>query len=117
MRPPVGGPTGGRRSRTGRAARSTRSATPRRSEPRSRLTAADRARETGTRPGYGFCTIRHMPSIRLGALCWNQYTSWPGLLDAGIRADALGYDTLWTWDHVYPIVGDSHGPNFEGWLT
>ena len=29
----------------------------------------------------------------------------------------LGYDTLWTWDHLYPIVGDSHGPIFEGWLT
>ncbi|HJW21174.1 MAG TPA: LLM class flavin-dependent oxidoreductase [Candidatus Limnocylindrales bacterium] len=58
-----------------------------------------------------------MPSIRLGALCWNQYTAWPELLEAGIRADRLGYDTLWTWDHLYPIVGDSHGPNFEGWLT
>ena len=58
-----------------------------------------------------------MTTIRLGALCWNQYTDWPSLLAAGVRADALGYDTLWTWDHVYPIVGDSHGPNFEGWLT
>jgi alkanesulfonate monooxygenase SsuD/methylene tetrahydromethanopterin reductase-like flavin-dependent oxidoreductase (luciferase family) len=55
--------------------------------------------------------------VRIGALCWNQYTEWPALLAAGIRADALGYDSLWTWDHVYPIVGDSHGPNFEGWLT
>jgi len=61
-----------------------------------------------------------MPSvteIRLGALCWNQYTEWPALLDAGVRADELGYDTLWTWDHLYPIIGDSHGPNYEGWLT
>jgi alkanesulfonate monooxygenase SsuD/methylene tetrahydromethanopterin reductase-like flavin-dependent oxidoreductase (luciferase family) len=58
-----------------------------------------------------------MPTIRLGALCWNQYTDWPNLLAAGIRADVLGYDTLWTWDHLYPIVGSSHGPNFEGWLT
>lgn len=55
--------------------------------------------------------------VRLGALCWNQYTPWPDLLEAGLRADRLGYDTLWTWDHLYPIVGDSHGPNYEGWLT
>jgi len=55
--------------------------------------------------------------VKIGALCWNQYTEWPALLAAGIRADELGYDSLWTWDHVYPIVGDSHGPNFEGWLT
>jgi alkanesulfonate monooxygenase SsuD/methylene tetrahydromethanopterin reductase-like flavin-dependent oxidoreductase (luciferase family) len=58
-----------------------------------------------------------MTDIKIGALCWNQYTEWSVLLEAGIRADRLGYDTLWTWDHLYPIVGDPHGPNFEGWLT
>jgi alkanesulfonate monooxygenase SsuD/methylene tetrahydromethanopterin reductase-like flavin-dependent oxidoreductase (luciferase family) len=55
--------------------------------------------------------------IRLGALCWNQYTTWPALLEAGRRADRLGFDTLWTWDHLYPIIGSSDGPIFEGWLT
>jgi alkanesulfonate monooxygenase SsuD/methylene tetrahydromethanopterin reductase-like flavin-dependent oxidoreductase (luciferase family) len=55
--------------------------------------------------------------IRIGALCWNQYTDWPALLEAGRRADRLGYDTLWTWDHLYPIVGDHEGPMFEAWLT
>ena len=59
----------------------------------------------------------YVTDIRLGALCWNQYTDWPSLLEAGVRADRLGYDTLWTWDHLYPIVGDSHGPIFEGWLA
>ena len=39
------------------------------------------------------------------------------LLEAGMRADRLGYDTLWTWDHLYPIVGSHEGPIFEGWLT
>ena len=58
-----------------------------------------------------------MGQVKIGALCWNQYTEWPRLLAAGIRADDLGYDSLWTWDHLYPIVGDSHGPNYEGWLT
>jgi Coenzyme F420-dependent N5,N10-methylene tetrahydromethanopterin reductase and related flavin-dependent oxidoreductases len=58
-----------------------------------------------------------LPDVKLGALCWNQYTSWPDLLDAGKRADRLGYDTLWTWDHLYPIVGSADGPILEGWLT
>ena len=58
-----------------------------------------------------------MPAVKLGAICWNQYTTWPDLLAAGRRADRLGYDTLWTWDHVYPIVGSENGPMFEGWLT
>ena len=58
-----------------------------------------------------------MTEIKLGALCWNQYTDWPGLLEAGLRAERLGYDSLWTWDHLYPIVGSHEGPIFEGWLT
>lgn len=55
--------------------------------------------------------------IRLGALCWNQYTDWPSLLEAGRRAERLGYYSLWTWDHVYPIVGSDRGPILEGYLT
>ncbi|HET7030501.1 MAG TPA: LLM class flavin-dependent oxidoreductase [Candidatus Limnocylindrales bacterium] len=58
-----------------------------------------------------------MPDLRLGALCWNQYTAWPELLGAGRRAERLGYHSLWTWDHLYPIVGSSDGPIHEGWLT
>lgn len=58
-----------------------------------------------------------MTDLRLGALLWNQYTTWDDLLVAGQRADRLGYDTLWTWDHLYPIVGSSDGPILEGWLT
>ena len=52
-----------------------------------------------------------MPEIKIGALCWNQYTDWTSLLQAGIRADRLGYDTLWTWDqrHVRrsPLASDA----------
>ena len=55
--------------------------------------------------------------IRFGALCWNQYASWEALRGAGIRADQLGYHDIWTWDHLYPIVGSDDGPIFEGWLT
>jgi alkanesulfonate monooxygenase SsuD/methylene tetrahydromethanopterin reductase-like flavin-dependent oxidoreductase (luciferase family) len=58
-----------------------------------------------------------MGQVRIGANCWNQWAPWPALLEAGLRADRLGYDTLWTWDHLYPIVGDTTGPNYEGWLT
>ena len=58
-----------------------------------------------------------MATIRFGALCWNQYSDWGSLRDAGLRADRLGYASLWTWDHLYPIVGDPRGPNYEGWLT
>jgi alkanesulfonate monooxygenase SsuD/methylene tetrahydromethanopterin reductase-like flavin-dependent oxidoreductase (luciferase family) len=55
--------------------------------------------------------------LKFGALCWNQYTDWPALLEAGRRADRLGFSSLWTWDHLYPIVGSDEGPIFEGYLT
>ena len=58
-----------------------------------------------------------MTEIKIGALCWNQYTDWPSLLQAGIRADELGYTSLWTWDHLYPIVGSPEGPMLEAWLA
>jgi alkanesulfonate monooxygenase SsuD/methylene tetrahydromethanopterin reductase-like flavin-dependent oxidoreductase (luciferase family) len=58
-----------------------------------------------------------MTHVKFGALAWNQYTDWTGLRAAGIRADELGFDSIWTWDHLYPIVGSHEGPIFEGWLT
>ena len=36
---------------------------------------------------------------------------------AAQRVDALGYDSLWTWDHLYPIVGDIDGPFLEGYIV
>ncbi len=55
-----------------------------------------------------------MNEVKLGALCWNQYTDWPSLLDAVRRADRLGYSSLWTWDHLHAIYGDSDQDYFEG---
>ena len=58
-----------------------------------------------------------MSAIKLGAVCWSQYSDWPSLCEAGRCADRLGYDTLWTWDHLYPIVGSIEGPILEGWMV
>ena len=55
--------------------------------------------------------------MKLGALVWPQYTDWQSLRETGVLVDRLGYDSLWTWDHLYPIVGDPDGPMFEGYLT
>ena len=55
--------------------------------------------------------------VKTGVLVWNQYTDWPAMSDAAKRVDALGYDSLWTWDHLYPIVGDPVGPMLEGYVV
>jgi alkanesulfonate monooxygenase SsuD/methylene tetrahydromethanopterin reductase-like flavin-dependent oxidoreductase (luciferase family) len=58
-----------------------------------------------------------MAATRIGVLVWNQYTDWPSMRAFGRRADALGYDSLWTWDHLYPIIGDPRGPFLEGYMV
>ena len=55
-----------------------------------------------------------MTDLRLGINLWSQAATWPEVLAAARRVDALGYDSLWTWDHLYAIFGDPHQPIFEG---
>jgi alkanesulfonate monooxygenase SsuD/methylene tetrahydromethanopterin reductase-like flavin-dependent oxidoreductase (luciferase family) len=54
---------------------------------------------------------------RLGILLWSQAASWEEYERAAVRADELGYQHLWTWDHVYAIFGDPYQPIFEGYTT
>jgi alkanesulfonate monooxygenase SsuD/methylene tetrahydromethanopterin reductase-like flavin-dependent oxidoreductase (luciferase family) len=56
-------------------------------------------------------------TIKVGVLAFPQYTDWPSFQRVGQRIDELGYDSLWTWDHLYPIQGDWRGPIFEGYMT
>jgi hypothetical protein len=35
-----------------------------------------------------------MAQVTLGALCWNQCTDWPSLIEAGVRARRPGYNSL-----------------------
>jgi alkanesulfonate monooxygenase SsuD/methylene tetrahydromethanopterin reductase-like flavin-dependent oxidoreductase (luciferase family) len=58
----------------------------------------------------------HRP-LKLGILLWSQATDWPSFRAAAQRIDRLGYDYLWTWDHVYAIFGDPYQAIFEGWTS
>ncbi len=58
-----------------------------------------------------------MTDLKLGILLWSQAAAWPEMLDAATRVDRLGYDSLWTWDHVYAIFGDPYQPIFEGYAS
>ena len=56
--------------------------------------------------------------IRFGISSGQQNYEWAQFVELWKTADQLGYDSLWTFDHLYPIfVPDPSGPCFEGWTT
>ena len=56
--------------------------------------------------------------IRFGLQTGQQLVEWNQLRDLWRSADEWGYDSLWTFDHFYPIfVPDPSGPCLEGWTT
>ncbi len=55
--------------------------------------------------------------FKVGVQLHPQHTTMDHLTDAARRAEALGVDSLWTWDHFYPLYGEPDGPHFEGWIT
>ncbi|MBK9715395.1 MAG: LLM class F420-dependent oxidoreductase [Kouleothrix sp.] len=56
-----------------------------------------------------------MPRIRVGVQLHPQHTSYTAFADAVRRAEDLGADTIWNWDHFYPLYGEPDGSHFEGW--
>ncbi len=53
--------------------------------------------------------------IRFGIQTGQQGATWKQIEDAWIKADGLGFDSLWAYDHFYPIFTAPDGPCFEGW--
>jgi len=52
---------------------------------------------------------------RIGVQLHPQATDMPTLLEAARRVDDAGFDSLWTWDHFFPLYGDADATHFEGW--
>src|SRR5579862_8295999 len=45
-----------------------------------------------------------------------EHQSWDELRDIWVAADEVPlFESIWNWDHFYPLTGDLTGPNFEGW--
>lgn len=56
-----------------------------------------------------------MRNVKFGILLWSQAATWNETLIAAKKVEELGYEHLWTWDHLYAIFGDPYQPIFEGW--
>jgi alkanesulfonate monooxygenase SsuD/methylene tetrahydromethanopterin reductase-like flavin-dependent oxidoreductase (luciferase family) len=58
-----------------------------------------------------------MAEVKLGVALWSQATDWRSFLDAAVRAEELGFDHVWTWDHLKAIFGDPDQPILEGYTA
>ena len=56
-----------------------------------------------------------MTAFRVGVQLRPQHCTIEDLRAGWRTADELGLDSIWTWDHFYPLFGEPDGSHFEGW--
>ena len=58
-----------------------------------------------------------MASIRVGVQVQPQHADFDGMRAAWREAEALGADSIFCWDHFFPLNGDADGKHFEAIAT
>ncbi|WP_265444027.1 LLM class F420-dependent oxidoreductase [Flexivirga meconopsidis] len=53
--------------------------------------------------------------VRIGVQIQPQHASYDKIRDAVRRAEDIGVDVAFNWDHFYPLTGDPDGLHFECW--
>lgn len=53
--------------------------------------------------------------IRIAVQLQPQHADYGQIRDAVRRAEDLGVDVVFTWDHFFPLTGDPDGQHFECW--
>lgn len=53
--------------------------------------------------------------LRVGVQMHPQHTTYQNYIDGVRRMEDLGVDSVWDWDHFFPLYGDPQGNHFEGW--
>lgn len=53
--------------------------------------------------------------LRVGVQFHQQHTTYASFADAVRRVEDMGVDTIWDWDHFFPLYGEPQGNHFEGW--
>jgi probable F420-dependent oxidoreductase len=54
-------------------------------------------------------------ALRVGVQLHPQATTYEELSAAWRAADAMGADSIWLWDHFFPLYGDPAAEHFEAW--
>jgi probable F420-dependent oxidoreductase len=54
-------------------------------------------------------------AVRVGAQVQPQHIEYAQMRDTWLRVEEMGADTLFNWDHFYPLRGEPEGKHFECW--
>ena len=55
--------------------------------------------------------------VRVGVQVQPQHADFDGMRRAWREADELGVDSIFTWDHFYPLYGEPDGKHYEALTT
>ena len=58
-----------------------------------------------------------MTTIRVGMQIAQQHATYPQIRQAWQGVDASGADTLFNWDHCFPLSGDPNGTHLDNWTA
>ncbi len=53
--------------------------------------------------------------VRIGVGLPPQHADYSTIREAVVRAEEMGADVVFNWDHFYPLFGDPDGKHFECW--
>jgi probable F420-dependent oxidoreductase len=56
-------------------------------------------------------------AVRVGVQVQPQHASFEAMRRAWREAEEIGVDTIFTWDHFYPLYGEADGRHFEALTT
>lgn len=56
-----------------------------------------------------------MTKRRVGIQLHPQHTTYESFATAVRQVEALGVDSIWNWDHFFPLYGEADGAHFEAW--
>ena len=56
-----------------------------------------------------------MNKVRIAVQLQPQHADYSDLRQAAIRADEMGVDVIYNWDHFFPLSGEPDGKHFECW--
>ncbi len=56
-----------------------------------------------------------MGKIKVGVQLHPQHVSYATYAESVEATEALGVDSIWNWDHFFPLYGEGNNNHFEGW--